>query len=33
MTLAAHEQRPLVDRLISACGGSYSPEIRRRSYT
>jgi xylose isomerase len=29
MTLAAQEQRALVDRLMSACGGSYSPEIRR----
>jgi hypothetical protein len=30
MTVAAHEQRALVDRLMSACGESYSPEIRRR---
>ena len=29
MTLAAQEQRASVDRLMSACGGSYSPEIRR----
>ncbi len=32
MTLAAHDQRALVDRLTSACGGSYSPEIRRRFF-
>ena len=32
MTLAVHEQRALVDRLMSACGGSYSPEIRRRFF-
>jgi len=32
MTLAAQEQRALVDRLMSACGGSYSPEIRRHFF-
>jgi hypothetical protein len=32
MTVVAHEQRALVDRLMSACGGSYSPEIRRHFF-
>jgi xylose isomerase len=32
MTVAALEQRALVDRLMSACGGSYSPQIRRQFY-
>jgi len=32
MTVAALEQRALVDRLMSACGGSYSPRIRRQFY-
>ena len=32
MTLDVHEQRALVDRLTSACGGSYSPEIRRQFF-
>ncbi len=32
MTLDLQEQRALVDRLTSACGGSYSPEIRRRFF-
>lgn len=26
------EQRALVDRLMSACGGSYSPEVRRKFF-
>lgn len=29
---AAKDQRALVDRLMSACGGSYSPETRRKYF-
>jgi len=30
--LAVGEQRKLVDRLMSACGGSYSPQVRRKHF-
>jgi xylose isomerase len=30
--VSANEQRALVDRLMSACGGSYSPETRRKYF-
>lgn len=30
--IAAKDQRSLVDRLMSACGGSYSPETRRKYF-
>src|SRR5258707_3122751 len=26
------EQKPLVERLMSACGGSYSPKVRRKYF-
>jgi xylose isomerase len=29
---AVKDQRKLVDRLMSACGGSYSPEVRRKYF-
>lgn len=32
MTVAQHEQQALVDRLMSSCGGSYSPEVRRQYF-
>ena len=32
MPLNNHDQRALVDRLMSACGGSYSPDVRRRFF-
>lgn len=32
MAQAIHEQQALVDRLMTACGGSYSPETRRKFY-
>ena len=32
MPLNDHDQRALVDRLMSACGGSYSPDVRRRFF-
>lgn len=32
MALVTHEQQALVDRLMSACGGSYSPDIRRQFF-
>jgi len=31
-TTSAKDQRALVDRLMSACGGSYSPETRRKYF-
>jgi hypothetical protein len=31
-TVSAGDQRALVDRLMSACGGSYSPETRRKYF-
>ena len=30
--ISSEDQRSLVDRLMSACGGSYSPEVRRRLF-
>jgi len=30
--IATRHQRMLVDRLMSACGGSYAPEVRRRYF-
>jgi len=33
MTVAAHEQRALVDRLMSVCEGAYSPGSLSTSYT
>lgn len=30
--ISAEDQRSLVDRLMAACGGSYSPEVRRRFF-
>ena len=32
MSLAKSDQRALVDRLMTACGGSYSPDVRRRFF-
>lgn len=32
MSLSQHEQQGLVDRLMTACGGSYSPAIRRQFF-
>jgi len=32
MPIAQGEQQKLVDRLMDSCGGSYSPEVRRRFY-
>ncbi len=31
-SLSAKDQRALVDRLMSACGGSYPPEVRRQFF-
>ncbi len=31
-TAQQNDQRSLVDRLLAACGGSYSPETRRKYY-
>lgn len=32
MPQTQHQQQALVDRLTSACGGSYSPEVRRKFF-
>lgn len=32
MAISTAEQKALVDRLMSACGGAYPPEIRRRHF-
>ena len=32
MSLTKSDQRAFVDRLMSACGGSYSPDVRRRFF-
>src|SRR5215471_11271221 len=31
-TVGANEQQALVERLMMSCGGSYSPQVRRKYY-